>query len=105
MEFQTPEPVQQPPAKDQKGLAIASLVLGILALLTSCLWFCGGPFSIVGIVLGVLGLKSSGRGMAIAGIVLSAVGLLILIVLTVVGAVLGSSGDIFNQINRSLQGY
>jgi Domain of unknown function (DUF4190) len=58
------------------GLAIASLVTGL------CFWFCVVP-GIVAIVLGHLALESiedsggakSGRGMAIAGIVLGWVGL------------------------------
>jgi Domain of unknown function (DUF4190) len=58
------------------GLAIASLVTGL------CFWFCVLP-GIVAIVLGHLALESiedsggakSGRGMAIAGIVLGWVGI------------------------------
>jgi hypothetical protein len=56
------------------GLAVASLVLGILGL------FCGIP-GVVGLVLGIVALNQikksqgqiEGRGLAIAGIVLSAV--------------------------------
>ena len=81
-------PVQAPaPAGDKKGLAIASLVLGILSLCGSLLWFCGVPISIVVIVLGFLAMKSTGRGLAIGGLILSAVGLLLAIVLAILGVV------------------
>jgi len=66
-----------------KGLAIASLVLGILSLCASVAWWCGGPISIVGLVLGALGLKTSGKGMAIAGMVLSVIGLLLVVIFRV----------------------
>ncbi len=61
----------------RKGLAIASLVIGIVSILT-----CGGLLvgAIVGIVLGIIAMNKAqrdpaqfaGRGLAIAGIVTSA---------------------------------
>lgn len=60
---------------DRSGLAIASLVIGILSL---CGWFipiCGLIFVVVGLILGFMGLQSKQRGLAIAGIVLNFVGL------------------------------
>jgi hypothetical protein len=91
------------PAGDKKGLAIASMILGILSWCASIFWFCGGPISVVGIVLGFLGMKSSGRKMAIAGIILSAIGLLLMIVFIIISLVSGPIiGNIFNQINSSL---
>jgi hypothetical protein len=65
---------------DRRGMAIASLVLGILSLCGSIFWFCSGPLAIVGIILGVLSLKSSARSMALAGIILSAIGIILSIV-------------------------
>jgi hypothetical protein len=97
-------PVSAPaPADDKKGLAIASLVLGILSLCASLAWYCGGPLSVIGIVLGVLGLKTSGKKMAVAGIVLSVIGLLLLIIFTIIGMVSGPIiNTIFNQIQSTL---
>jgi hypothetical protein len=86
------------PSGDKKGLAIASLVLGILNL---CSWFlpiCGGPLAIVGIILGILGIKSSQKTLAIVGIVLSGLGLLATIVNAIAGLALGiSNPDWINQ--------
>lgn len=75
---------QVPANPPRKGLAIASLVLGIISIPTLGLVFVGG---ITGIVLGVVALNKAkmqpqqygGRGLAIAGIVTSAVSLLLMI--------------------------
>jgi hypothetical protein len=72
------------PAGDKRGLAIASLVLGILSLCGSGFLVCGGLLSVIGIVLGALGINSRSKNMAIAGIVLSAVGLLLTIIFRIV---------------------
>jgi hypothetical protein len=66
---------QQPPAPKTNGVAIASLICGILGCV---------PFvtSLAAIILGVVGIGSarktgSGKGMAIAGIILGILGILI----------------------------
>lgn len=62
-----------------KGFAIASLILGICSTLGSCcVWFLTIVTSITGLILGIVSLKRNegGKGMAIAGIILSAVGIL-----------------------------
>jgi hypothetical protein len=80
-------PVSAPtpaPVRNGNGFAIASLVLGILSLCGSVSLWCGGIISVVGIVLGALGLNSKGKGMAIAGIVLAALGLILTILFRVI---------------------
>jgi hypothetical protein len=75
------------------GLAIASLVLGIVGLATCCCYGLGALPGLVGAILGHIGLKQikergqQGRGMAIAGIAtgwaavaLTAIGVVLLIV-------------------------
>jgi len=79
------------------GLATASLVLGILGL------FCGIT-AIVGLILGIVALgqirngRGTGRGLAIGGIVTSAVA----IALTVAGIALGVVGAIFDDTTSAL---
>jgi hypothetical protein len=79
------------PVTRTNGLAIASLVLGILWL-----FWLG---SLVGLVLGLVALKQikdrnqGGRGIAIAGVVLSVLWLVGLVVAAIVGASTGSSGS------------
>lgn len=69
------------PEEFSTGYAIASLVLGILSLFGSCCCCIPGTlFSVLGIVFGCIQPKDSmdqKPGMAIAGIVLSCIGLVI----------------------------
>jgi len=78
------------------GMAIASLVLGIIAALTLCggyLGIIGLPCSILAVIFGFNGKgkanrgEAGGRGMALAGIILGFVhiGILVLIVLALFG--------------------
>lgn len=82
-------PVPPPPPPAQNGMGIASFVLGLLGLLTSFIPVVGvvaWPMVIIGLVLGFVALGKAGRGratnkgMAIAGIVLSALGLVVCVI-------------------------
>ena len=58
------------------ALAITSVVLGVFNL---CSWYfpiCGLPMSTLGLIFGVSSMNSSKRALAIAGIALSALGLI-----------------------------
>ena len=71
-----------PPARPRQGLAIASLVIGILSLPTLG---CLGVGAVLSIVLGIMALvragrdprEYGGRGFAIGGIVASAISLVV----------------------------
>ena len=98
---QVPQQVQQPPiqqpgvvvqqpvqAKGTSGMGIASLVLGILAILTSFLPIINnGSFflALLGIILAIVGIiatkkgKKSGRGLAIAGLILNILSVVIVL--------------------------
>lgn len=76
------------------GFGIASMVLGILSILCSCcFYYLSIPLSIVGLILGAIAVhkKNRGRGMAIAGLVLSIISLGLGIVVMISGAALLSS--------------
>ncbi len=80
-------------AQPSSGFGIASMVCGIIALITCCVWCACVPLAVVSIVLGILQIqKGNAKGMAIAGIVCSAIALILLLVLTVWGNYLQSSG-------------
>src|SRR5262245_5032576 len=82
----------QPQSQTRKGLAIASLVLGILSIPTLGLFVVG---AIAAIVLGVIALGKikkepatyGGKGMAIAGIITSGVSLLLIGVFGILAAI------------------
>lgn len=74
------------------GMAIASMVLGIVAILLSCC--LGGKWitvivSVIGLVLGILTLQKPNYGnskaMAIAGIICSVIALIMKVILILVG--------------------
>lgn len=72
------------------GLAIASMVLGIVALcLSCCFYYVSIPCAAVGLILAAVSLKGNkgGKGMAIAGLVTSIVS----IVPTIIAIGLGAS--------------
>ena len=84
-----------PQTPEQKGFSIASMGLGIVGLVAWCLPIIGFPVTIVGLVLGILGIKKGGKGMAIAGIILSAITLVITMINSILGAYLGMTGQLF----------
>ena len=83
------------PASSGKGMAIASMVLGIISIPATCFWIVGLPCAIVGLILGILyNKKNEHSPMATAGIVCSiiTIALLVLVlILCIVGAVSLSS--------------
>ena len=95
----------QPAPQTRKGLAIASLVLGIISIPTLGLLGVG---AITAIVLGSIALNRikkepaihSGKGMAIAGIITSAVSLLLIAVVGIMAAVMAPLFLQRHQTNR-----
>lgn len=99
-------PPPPPPPAHTNGKSIASLVLGILSVITP---YIGLLFGIVAIILSALSLKEirnrheGGRGLAIAGLVCGIVGtiiyaLLILFFVVIILFAVGS-GDSFSNYN------
>ena len=81
---------------ERNGLSIASLVLGLIGIVAWLLPLAGYPVTIVAIVLGAKGMKQqSGRGMAIAGLVLGIVFLVLTLINSVLGAYLGAMGKLY----------
>lgn len=73
------------------GLAIASMVLGIVALLPSCcIPYITLPCAVLGIIFAGASLagKKPGKGMAIAGLVCSIVSLIPALIVVISGAAL-----------------
>lgn len=82
------------------GKAKASLVLGIIGLIAWFIPLVGAPITITGLILGIKGLKSLKRGMAVAGVVLSTIGLVATIANFSIGVYLGVTGqhDLANKL-------
>ncbi|MFZ5438081.1 MAG: DUF4190 domain-containing protein [Patescibacteria group bacterium] len=83
--------------------ATISLVLGIIGLIAWLVPLIGAPITIIGLFLGIMGLKSIKRSMAIVGIVLSSIGLFATIVNVSIEAYQGEVGKNY-LINKFLNG-
>jgi len=99
-----------PPAHPRNGIGITALVLGIVAIVASITVIGGILLGIIAIVLGFIGRsrakkgQATNGGVAMAGIITGALGLVLSIVLVVAGAALffGNGGsDLVNCINNA----
>lgn len=77
---------QPKPNTPSDTMALVGMILGIVSLCLCCFNLLDIPVAIAGLVLGILGVKSTKRkGMAIAGIVCSAIAILLCILVFVNG--------------------
>ena len=89
--------------KEKKGLAIASMVLGMVGIVAWVIPLIGFPITIVGLVLGIVGLRKDGKGFAIAGLVLSTIFLVLTTANSAIGAYQGFKGELFFQQNEEYE--
>ncbi len=91
-----------------KGMAIASLICGILSLLLCCFSYVGLVLGIVAIVLGIISKKKTenGKGMALAGIITGSIGGAIALIFVIIGLAAGAafSGMSPEQITQYIEG-
>lgn len=64
-------------------MAVASLILGIIAVVTCCVFYISGICAILALVFGIVARGKGAGGMALAGIILGASGLILTIALIV----------------------
>ena len=93
MNEQMQNEVYSQPVEEKKGLSIASMILGIVGLLAWCIPLLGFPVCITGLILGIIGIKKGGKGMAIAGIILCSITLLLTLGNSILGAILAVSAQ------------
>lgn len=79
--------------RDYSNQAIASLIIGVVSTLAWCIPCIGIPVSIAGIIFGLMGMKSTKRTLAIAGLALSILFLVFAAVNAGVGAYMGLKGE------------
>lgn len=71
------------------GKAVTSLVLGVVGMLAWLLQIVGLPVAIAGLVFGIRSINSEEKGMAIAGLTLSIIGIVLSIINASIGAFMG----------------
>ena len=76
----TPASSQGQPAAPQNGLGTAALILGILGVI-GCLPYVG---SILGIVLGKMGMTKADQGLATNGFILGIIGIILAVIGTII---------------------
>ena len=102
-----PYPMYMTPTQDMtqkiNGFSLASMILGILGILSSCTIILGGIFGVLGLIFGIIGLaqQKSGRftgsskGFGIAGVITSGVSLLLVLIFVLL-LVIGNGNYNFN---------
>ena len=88
---QVPPPVHYQTGSPQQsqGVAIASLICGLVSILTFCMWFLSVPLGIIAVVLGVLARgkaargEAGGAGLAKAGLICGSIGIVLSLLLTI----------------------
>lgn len=83
------EKKEETPTKDRKGFAITSMVLGIISLVLFCIWYISVPCSILAIIFAILSLKSSKKGMAIAGLTTGIIGFILMVLIYIFVFIIG----------------
>ena len=102
-----PAPISITPTPRTNPMATASMVMGILSITCGMCCCYGLPFNLLGIIFALAALaqirndphSQQGRGLAIAGLVLSLLSLLLAALLLTLGLALNSS-DILRKIQR-----
>jgi hypothetical protein len=87
------------------GMAITSLVFGLLSFFLGWLCCLGPLFSLLGVIFGFVGISQinknpnvqTGKGMAISGIILSVIGLVVSVIIILIFGLLGALGDALNK--------
>jgi membrane-bound ClpP family serine protease len=88
MDQSTNQPAENVPAPvptKVNGLAVASIVLGVIAILTG-LFVLGGLLGLIGLVLGLMSLKEAGgKKPGLIGVALNAVAILLALIAVIFG--------------------
>jgi hypothetical protein len=79
------------------GAGTASLILGLFAVVAWCCPLIGFPVTVIGLILGFVGLKAENKGTAVAGLVLNG----LFFVATLVNAAAGAAMNVANWNNRN----
>lgn len=92
--------------QESKGVSIASMVLGIFSLTFGCcITYVGIATAIAGIITGIISLKDKkpGKGMAIAGIIMSSIALVFLVFCIILVLTSDTYQDMVDEILRQIQ--
>ncbi len=90
------EQIAAPQAQEKNGMGIAGFVLAMVALFSSWVPFARWIVWLLGLIFSLIGLGKQPKGFAIAGLIISLIGLALIVMIIVLGvAVLGVLGGLF----------
>ncbi|MGC6176052.1 hypothetical protein [Lacrimispora sp. 38-1] len=88
--YQQPQQPQQPQQKKQNNMALASLIMGIIGIVTSCCCYGGLIFGSLGIVFALLSrTEDHFEGNAVAGLITSIIALVLTVIVLILIVALG----------------
>ena len=87
---------------DRKGLAVLSLILGIISIVLACFWFVSIPCGIIAVILGVMAKKSTKPNISISGLVTGCIGIFISILIIIIFFTV--SAGLINGLNKYAYG-
>ena len=95
----------QPATEKPCGMAIAGMVLGILSMVCCCIWYISGILAILALIFSIITIvkKKPGKGMAIAGVICGAIGLIIAIVMVVGFVAIRQSGMSSSDYQKKIE--
>ncbi|MBP5572519.1 MAG: hypothetical protein J6X39_07615 [Bacteroidales bacterium] len=90
------EQITAPKAQEKNGMGIAGFVLAMVALFSSWVPFARWIVWLLGLIFSLIGLGKQPKGFAVAGLIISLIGLALIVMIIVLGvAVLGVLGGLF----------
>ena len=90
----------------KKGFNIASLILGIVSLLTSCLMPLSILCGILAVIFGIIGLFRGGKGLGIAGLITGILGMILsIVIIIVIGLGFSLNNSVFKKQENTLNKY
>ena len=102
-----PSVIVAPTSRRTNPLATTGLVLGIVSITFGLCCCSGFPFSVAGVICSGIALSQikqnpaqEGRGMALAGLIISIVGLLVGVVIVVVYGLMSSMPDLMHRLQN-----
>jgi len=89
----TPVPPMAPEdGSGGNGMAIASLVLGIVSIVLFCGIYISVPCGVLAIIFGILAIKkNAGKGMATAGLIMGIIGVALTVIIAITAGAMFAS--------------